>query len=162
MNLAHVNEAGRRNTGNDAAHAQLDLQRAMRKKQGMGGGRLQDRWRVAVAALYALAMLLLGFAHQPAALSRPTIDLSAFALPDGSLPELCLGSRDDTGAIVGVLVCDACLLVHGGGLLPTPVALPSRPGFTRLPLDKASAPVLSGRVAAAQRARAPPWLAILT
>lgn len=134
----------------------------MRKKQGMGGGRLQDRRRVAVAALYALAMLLLGFAHQPAALPRPPIDLSAFALPDGSLPEFCPGSRDDSGAIAGVLVCDACLLVHGGGLLPTPVALPSRPGFIRLALDKSSAPILSGRVAAAQRARAPPGRAILT
>lgn len=134
----------------------------MRKKHGMGGGRLQDRWRVAVAALYALAMLLLGFAHQPAALASPAIDLSAFALPDGSLPELCPGSRDDTGAIAGFLVCEACLLVHGGGLLPTPVALPSRVGFTRLPLDRETAPILSGRVAAAQRARAPPGTAILT
>ena len=70
-----------------------------------------------VAALYALSMLLLGFAHVPvvgAAQPAPP-DLSAYVLPDGSLPSIC-GSNQEKDHVNGVM-CDACLLTVSPGLL---------------------------------------------
>ncbi len=129
----------------------------MQKKQGMGGGHARDQWRMVFAALYALAMLLLGFAHQPIARAGG-IDLAAFALPDGSIPSLCTSAGDDAGAptLAGAVWCEACLLVHAGGLLPPPVALPCRPSLHERTSRAQPVLILSGRVAAAQRARGPP------
>ncbi|MBL8792068.1 MAG: hypothetical protein JNM45_16370 [Rhizobiales bacterium] len=82
--------------------------------------------RQVVIAAYALVMALLGFSHHAlAAPSAPSsADLSAYALPDGSLPSLCYddaGRRND-GTASGE-ACDACLLTAAGGLLPGTVAL---------------------------------------
>ena len=136
----------------------------MRKKRGMGGGRLHRGSRRAVAALYALAMLLLGFAHQPVAQANPQIDLSAFALPDGSWPDLCRSQEDtphdDTGgAARGLMTCAACLLVHGGGLLPSPMALPAPIGSWRAAPAVQAARAVPGRAMTAHQARAPPGIA---
>jgi hypothetical protein len=63
----------------------------------------------------AMAMLLLGFSHHvisPAAASAQQEDLSAYRLPDGSLPVLCL-PRDgdqDRGQDGGSSGCEACRL----------------------------------------------------
>ncbi|MGF6177144.1 hypothetical protein [Ensifer sp. 4252] len=49
----------------------------------------------------ALAVLLLGFAHQApaAATTLSSTERAQFALPDGSLPDLCLpGAGDDDGS----------------------------------------------------------------
>ena len=42
--------------------------------------------RLAVA-LFVLALMMVGWGHQPL---RQGMDLAAYAMPDGSLPELCL------------------------------------------------------------------------
>ena len=71
------------------------------------------RLRLGVAALVIVAMSLVGFAH---ALPRGSlIALADYALPDGTLPTLCLSwaepASQQSGA--GVAVCDACLLGAG-------------------------------------------------
>jgi hypothetical protein len=79
--------------------------------------RLQKSLRAWVLAFYSLAVAVLGFAHSQSVLLRPTPDLAAFMLPDGSLPTICFDdgkARDPAGA--KNVVCDACLLSSAPGL----------------------------------------------
>lgn len=76
--------------------------------------------RVVVIAFYALAVCSLGFAHQTASIAASSLDLSAYALPDGSLPDICAGeaqSSDQHGIPQGASkgLCDACLLTSAPG-----------------------------------------------
>lgn len=80
----------------------------------------QKVWiRQLVMVGYVLSVALLGFVHH--ALVMPSkaapVDLVAYALPDGSLPSICL---DDTGRREGRSalpdVCSACLLTAAAGL----------------------------------------------
>ncbi|MFN8721312.1 MAG: hypothetical protein ACK5YI_10815 [Rhodospirillales bacterium] len=86
------------------------------------------RLRAAVATLYAVAMLLLGVAHAPVAgtVAKPLVDLAAFLLPDGSLPDLCVvadgGSDDPAPYHAAAALCDVCLLSGAPGLPPPPAA----------------------------------------
>ena len=77
---------------------------------------------MAVAALYALAMLLVGFAHVPLATGAERgPDLSAYALPDGTLPVFCATEGtgpDQPAARHGPQMCDACLVTAAPGLVP--------------------------------------------
>ncbi|WP_457580946.1 hypothetical protein [Ensifer canadensis] len=72
----------------------------------------------------ALAVLLLGFAHQApaAATTLSATERAQFALPDGSLPDLCLpGAGDDDGGSNSLShshFCGACRIFWG--LLPAP------------------------------------------
>lgn len=77
-----------------------------------------------VAALYALAMILFGFAHQPlAAVSSVGVDLAAHALPDGSLPPICGHDGDRAPAQrMTTQICDACALAAAHGLVQAPDA----------------------------------------
>lgn len=70
----------------------------------------------------ALALLFVGFAHRPMAYAAPSsAELSAYALPDGSLPDLCLPGMDGKGKNQGAEPCYACILVSGMALpLPAP------------------------------------------
>ncbi|MBZ0119200.1 MAG: hypothetical protein K8H88_19550, partial [Sandaracinaceae bacterium] len=52
----------------------------------------RSRLVVAVAAFYAAAALLVGFAHRAPALAGA--DLAAYALTDGTTPDLCLSGAD--------------------------------------------------------------------
>ncbi len=76
----------------------------------------------------ALALILVAFAHQPAAVSgipgAGTADLAAYALPDGSLPEFCITGLGDGGETPSVLgPCEFCR-VAGTVLLPPPACVP--------------------------------------
>lgn len=73
--------------------------------------------RMLVLALYALASLGMGLAHKPVQ-SSSTPDLALYALPDGSLPVLCLTS-DGEGGGHAYSRCQACLLTSAPGLLPS-------------------------------------------
>jgi len=75
------------------------------------------RW---VLALYALASLAMGFAHKRLEIPSTPPDLSAYALPDGTLPVLCLTPKDgNPGAPSHVHApCQACLLTSAPGLPP--------------------------------------------
>lgn len=82
--------------------------------------------RATVAALYALAMASLPFAHRQAATAAEP-DLSAYALPDGTLPILCTTNLKGSGkSHQGSGTCEACRLTSAPGLvLPALGALPS-------------------------------------
>lgn len=91
-----------------------------------------------IAALYGLAMLLVPLAHQPLNVSDGP-DLSAYALPDGTLPILCASLPGKPGQPAGKpgVICDACLLTSAPGLVvagleipPVPFAVPVRIGQT--------------------------------
>jgi len=74
--------------------------------------------RRGLLALYVLAVATLGFAHRvPVA---PAVDLSAYALPDGTIPVICgtVGERGGTpGGHHARAACEACLLTAAPGLL---------------------------------------------
>lgn len=75
-----------------------------------------------LAALYALALVLLGFAHRPPpAASDFRVDLAAYAMPDGSLPTLCGGAGDaGSGQSTASVHCEACALSAAPGLAGAP------------------------------------------
>ncbi len=76
----------------------------------------------------ALALIMVAFAHQPAAVSgipgdRAT-DLAAYALPDGSLPVFCIaGSGDGSGDGFVPGFCDFCRIA-GTFMVPQRTCLP--------------------------------------
>ena len=81
-----------------------------------------------VRGLCALALILVAFAHQPAAVSgipgTRAVDLSVYALPDGSLPQLCISGLSDSGETGFVLgPCEFCRIA-GTFLLPPPTCVP--------------------------------------
>jgi hypothetical protein len=123
--------------------------------------------RATVAALYAVAMLLLGVAHAPVAgaAAKPTVDLAAFLLPDGSVPDLCVvdagGAGDHAPLHVAVTLCDACLLTGAPGL-PPPVSITAAPvsvGSAAVMVDRGPAPV--ARFEVPGTSRAPPILVVV-
>lgn len=115
--------------------------------------------RPVVLALYALAMVTLGFAHKMPVTGFADdvrLELAALTLPDGSVPDLCLtgdASGQDT-AHAGV--CDACLLTAAPGL--GAVASMDLPLPADLRLVDVSVPVdaLWSRPAPAPQSRGPP------
>ncbi|WP_282606630.1 hypothetical protein [Pelagibius sp. Alg239-R121] len=86
--------------------------------------RLRHRYlRFAVCVMYTLAMALMINGHQaPVAASSAAvsdIDLSGYALPDGSLPVLCLdasGSLKSDDLVLVYGFCEACRLTAVPGL----------------------------------------------
>lgn len=72
-----------------------------------------------------LSLVLVGFAHRPVVYAAPiTTDLSAYVLPDGSLPSFCqagVGSDGQPGARSGH--CEFCRIA-GAAVLPSPLATP--------------------------------------
>ncbi|MCL8384224.1 hypothetical protein [Xanthobacter aminoxidans] len=113
--------------------------------------------RVAAAALFVLAQLTLGFAHQPVALpsSEAPVDLAAYALPDGTLPDLCLNGAD-AGTVLKAHPCDACVLTSAPGLAVAPqpaLAAPDGRRIAHLPVGCERQPAEQARGA---QARGPP------
>lgn len=78
-----------------------------------------------VRLLCALALLFVGFAHQPPVIrtSSGTIDVSQYILPDGSLPVFCITDNGDGGQEPGkmhmVHGCEACQ-ISASILIPAP------------------------------------------
>ena len=75
---------------------------------------------LALRLFCAMLLVMLGFAHQPVAASAMPMDMSAFALPDGSLPTICIppDTDDQTGKDARPR-CDACRIASVAAL-PTP------------------------------------------
>lgn len=75
---------------------------------------------VSLRMIIALALVLVGFAHRPMAQAA---DLSAYTLPDGTVPILCLTVDEDGKArpMADRSDCEACRLVHAV-TLPEPAA----------------------------------------
>ena len=110
--------------------------------------------RVLVAALYALAMTWLGFAHQPVmAITAPSsLERLAYVLPDGTLPDLCIPQSDSPTGNGHFATCEACLVAGGHGTLAPPLTLPlpSKRVIARVEI----APSAALHTAARERARA--------
>lgn len=79
------------------------------------------RWAICLRILCAVALLSVGFAHRPAVAGQPdAFSLAQYVLPDGTLPDLCIGDRVDGKAKhVAPAKCEACRL-GGAMLLPEP------------------------------------------
>ncbi|WGD28834.1 hypothetical protein AncyloWKF20_13650 [Ancylobacter sp. WKF20] len=107
--------------------------------------------------LCAVALLLVGSVHQlpaRAAGAPASIDLSEYALPDGTVPVLCLSPSDD-GSSSGIPHghgCDACRLAATPELLTPQHDLFQHADYTlltrpRLPEAAPAQPVLLFRLA---------------
>lgn len=83
--------------------------------------------------LCVIALLVVGFAHRmPAASPQPDVDLSAYALPDGTLPVIChspAGTDDGSGNPVFFSDCEFCRLASAA-VLPTPHDVSASPCTT--------------------------------
>jgi hypothetical protein len=104
--------------------------------------------------LLAVALLASAFAHRPAAMFS-TLELAAYALPDGSLPQLCIpDDGDESGAASGG--CEFCRLAHGTVLPTPPVAIEARLGRQCGKLVASSPLSADGRSSLPFPARGPP------
>lgn len=86
-------------------------------------GRMK-RWAACLRILCAVALLSVGFAHQPVAASVPNgFELAEYVLPDGTMPDLCLdGMVGGQDKHVAPLKCEACR-IGSAMLLPEPADL---------------------------------------
>lgn len=86
--------------------------------------RRMTRWAACLRILCAVALLSVGFAHRPASAFEPTaLELAQYVLPDGTLPDLCLGGMVDgktTHVVPGK--CEACR-IGSNLLMPEPADL---------------------------------------
>ncbi|OCW55681.1 hypothetical protein AWJ14_06645 [Hoeflea olei] len=78
-----------------------------------------------VRILCALSLMLVAFAHRPLALAQngpafAPAEIAAFALPDGTLPDLCLNGEDGPRHYAATH-CEACRIVSAVDL-PVPFA----------------------------------------
>ena len=89
-----------------------------------------------VAALYAVAMLTLGFAHLPIASTDSTSPaFAASALPDGTPIKICGQTPDAPAGKHVCKSCDACRLTAAAGLvLAPPLSVEAADRSTLLPL----------------------------
>lgn len=90
----------------------------------------------------ALALILVGFAHQPPRIPTtvPASEMAAYVLPDGTLPVLCdLANLDDDDHSHDPGRCEACVLSASTLLPPPPTLVIPTPRLaeTLLPQDKA-------------------------
>lgn len=86
--------------------------------------RRMTRWAACLRILCAVALLFVGFAHQPASATAPTaLELTQYVLPDGTLPDICLNDMVGGKAKhVGPVKCEACRIA-GAMLMPEPADL---------------------------------------
>lgn len=140
------------------------------KKEDTGLGRVHDTWLTALRFLCAVALLSVGFAHKVPAGSPPYIppfEAAAFALPDGTTPDICLtgehgdregvghGGGQDHGRASGD--CEACRLT-ATTLLALPLDTVGRPMAISMALDFAARPMTLVRLFTSPNTlpRAPP------
>lgn len=106
-------------------------------------------WAVALRLLCAFALLAVGFAHKlPEAVAAEATDFSAYVLPDGTLPVICVtdtGTDQQTDSHktkhIAASDCEACRIAQGLVFAPPPPALslPLRVQPTAVPVLKAEA-----------------------
>ncbi len=90
----------------------------------MRRGFVKTWWGRRIIALYALAMFTAGFAHHTVTLAKPNIDLSAYALPDGTIPVLCeTGGENGGSGHDAQQSCPACILRSAPGLVEPEVCI---------------------------------------
>lgn len=96
--------------------------------------RLSFAEQLALRLLCALALLFVGFVHRPMIIDigqNSPNEIVQFALPDGTLPTLCISFKrgeDGNGHQNGMSGCEACRLT-ATALLPTPADTTGEPIF---------------------------------
>ncbi len=87
-------------------------------------------WVLAVRAFCAVSLMLAAFAHKPLVLpAYADADLSAYVLPDGTLPVLCQTDFDGDGKPDGVSGhCEFCRIAASVDL-PSPPVIADRGGL---------------------------------
>lgn len=65
-----------------------------------------------------IALMMVGFAHQPMAVAAPTASMPVYTLPDGSVATLCVPGEDSSQKQATGRMCMACCLVNVA-LLPS-------------------------------------------
>lgn len=120
--------------------------------------RRRPSFSLVTKVLLALSLVMLSFGHKPVAAAGS--DLSAYAMPDGTLPELCLPGTTDRNR--GHDGCPACVLAKAVLTVDPapPVARPFSPAMVVLwPAGAAS--TTFGRTARAPPARGPPGILMI-
>ena len=115
--------------------------------------------RLVAVLMVALATTLAGAAHAPSRPAQPLAGLVAYALPDGSLPEICTGGHTDPSgdADHGRGAClVACVLGAMPGLGHDAPVSDRLASVTRAVLLAPEMPAAPRPVWRAARARAPP------
>lgn len=76
---------------------------------------------IALRLLCAMLLVVLGFAHRPVVSAAMPMDMSAYALPDGSFPTICIPEEGDgkTGKDMGPR-CEACRIASAVALQSPP------------------------------------------
>ena len=70
-----------------------------------------------------IALMMIGFAHQPISAAAPSTSMSVYTLPDGSVATLCLPGDDGSAPKQPARgMCEACCLANAA-LLPSPPSL---------------------------------------
>lgn len=93
---------------------------------------LRARFTLTVRILCVIALMLVGVSHKLAAFGpAPNADLASYALPDGTLPVLCLsGQVSDPDNSADLLeTCEFCRIA-AAVILPDHPAIPERIEFT--------------------------------
>lgn len=85
--------------------------------------RLSNPLSVIIRVAIAVALLTAGFAHRPAVGEMSAPDLAIYALPDGSLPDICLTGSDGDPDGDASKKCEFCRWAASAAVLP-PRALP--------------------------------------
>ena len=81
-----------------------------------------------VRIILAFLLVMVGLSHQPplGVGDMVTLDVAAYVLPDGTLPELCVTTDDGEVPHYGAAtICEACLIASSA-MLPTPVDVVGR------------------------------------
>lgn len=106
-----------------------------------------------IAALYALAMLTLGFAH--VAVAAPAVPAGVqLSLPDGSLLSLCL--NEGTDGVATQVHCEACVLTSAPGLGAVALPAVSLPDFVVLAVLSPADDAVPASYLIQPKARGPP------
>jgi hypothetical protein len=77
-----------------------------------------SRFSALVRVACVLALILVAFAHRPAAFAAEPFDAAAYTLPDGTIPDLCVPGNSGEGD-VHATGCEFCRLA-ATVILPEP------------------------------------------
>lgn len=122
---------------------------------------LAGRFPALLCIALSIALALSAFAHRPAghALSpEPSApDLSAYMLPDGGLPDLCIPSEAGREDGASSRLCEYCRLAQAAALPEPPCQPEAMPGASpRLAIRAFGVAVLAKAVFPAAPLRGPP------